>query len=74
MAVESVLNLDELRLRPVERSEEPVYRQLMAAHHYVGLVPKIGHTLWYEAVLFSVSDLPVMEALKLYREEAGEGA
>ncbi|MET0502429.1 MAG: cupin domain-containing protein, partial [Candidatus Binatia bacterium] len=26
------------------------------------------------AILFSVSDLPVMEALKLYREEAGEGA
>jgi len=27
-----------------------------------------------ETILFSVSDLPVMEALKLYREEAGEGA
>jgi gentisate 1,2-dioxygenase len=27
-----------------------------------------------EAILFSVSDLPVMDALKLYREEAGEGA
>jgi len=27
-----------------------------------------------EAILFSVSDLPVMEALKLYREEVGEGA
>ena len=27
-----------------------------------------------EALLFSVSDLPVLEALKLYREEAGEGA
>ena len=27
-----------------------------------------------EAILFSVSDLPVMEALKLYREEPGEGA
>ncbi len=26
-----------------------------------------------EAILFSVSDLPVMEALGLYREEAGEG-
>jgi gentisate 1,2-dioxygenase len=26
-----------------------------------------------EAILFSVSDMPVMEALKLYREEAGEG-
>ena len=27
-----------------------------------------------EAILFSTSDRPVMEALKLYREEAGEGA
>jgi gentisate 1,2-dioxygenase len=27
-----------------------------------------------EAMLFSVSDLPVFEALKLYREEPGEGA
>ena len=27
-----------------------------------------------EAILFSVSDLPVMDALKLLREEVGEGA
>jgi gentisate 1,2-dioxygenase len=27
-----------------------------------------------EAILFSMSDRPVLEALKLYREEAGEGA
>ena len=27
-----------------------------------------------EAILLSVSDRPVMEALQLYREEAGEGA
>ena len=27
-----------------------------------------------DAILFSMSDMPVMEALKLYREEAGEGA
>ena len=27
-----------------------------------------------EAILFSTSDMPVMEALKLYREEVGEGA
>ena len=26
-----------------------------------------------EAILFSMSDLPVLEALKLYREEPGEG-
>jgi gentisate 1,2-dioxygenase len=28
----------------------------------------------HEAILFSTSDVPVMEALKLYREEPGEGA
>jgi gentisate 1,2-dioxygenase len=27
-----------------------------------------------EAILFSTSDMPVMEALKVYREEPGEGA
>jgi gentisate 1,2-dioxygenase len=27
-----------------------------------------------EAILFSTSDMPVMEALQLYREEPGEGA
>jgi gentisate 1,2-dioxygenase len=26
-----------------------------------------------EAILFSVSDMPVIKALKLYREEPGEG-
>ena len=45
----SVVNLDEVRVRPVERNEEPVHRQLMAAHHYLGFLPKIGHTLWYVA-------------------------
>ena len=33
----------------MERSEEPLHRQLMAAHHYLGYLPKIGHTLWYVA-------------------------
>jgi gentisate 1,2-dioxygenase len=27
-----------------------------------------------EAILFSMSDIPVMEALQLYREEPGESA
>jgi len=43
------VNLDEVRVRPVERHEEPLHRQLMAAHHYLGYLPKIGHTLWYTA-------------------------
>lgn len=49
MPEESVLNLEELRVRPVERSEEQRHRQLMAAHHYLGFLPKIGETLWYVA-------------------------
>jgi GNAT superfamily N-acetyltransferase len=45
----SVVNLDEVRVRRVERNEEALHRQLMAAHHYLGFLPKIGHTLWYVA-------------------------
>lgn len=43
------MNLHEVQVRPVKRSEEPLHRQLMAAHHYLGYLPKIGHTLWYVA-------------------------
>jgi hypothetical protein len=43
------LNLEEIRVRPVERSEEPQYQALMQAHHYLGSLPKIGETLWYIA-------------------------
>jgi len=54
MAEQSVLNLrdKELRVRRVERSEEPRHRQLMAAHHYLGFLPKIGETLWYVATYY----------------------
>jgi hypothetical protein len=43
------LNLKELRVRPVEGSEEQRHQELMAAHHYLGFLPKIGETLWYVA-------------------------
>ena len=46
---QSVLNLHEVRVRPVERNEEPLHRQLMRVHHYLGYLPKIGQTLWYVA-------------------------
>jgi Druantia protein DruA len=49
MPEQSVLNLDEVRVRVVERNEEPLHRQLMATHHYLGYLPKIGQTLWYVA-------------------------
>jgi hypothetical protein len=41
--------LPELIVRPVERREEARYQELMAQHHYLGGLPKIGETLWYVA-------------------------
>ena len=45
--MESVLGA--LRVRWVGKSEEARYRELMAEHHYLGDLAKIGHTLWYVA-------------------------
>ncbi len=44
-----VVKLEEIRVRPVERSEETYYQGLMQGHHYLGALPKIGETLWYVA-------------------------
>ena len=41
--------LDALRVRPIEKTEESRYRALMGQHHYLGDLAKIGHTLWYVA-------------------------
>ena len=41
--------LSEIRLRPLERSEEGRYQEQMARHHYLGGLPKIGETVWYVA-------------------------
>jgi hypothetical protein len=43
------LNLDQVQVRPVKPNEEPLHRQLMTEHHYLGYLPKIGQTLWYVA-------------------------
>ena len=43
------VNLSTLRVRPVIKSEEGRYRELMGQHHYLGDLPKIGHSLWYVA-------------------------
>lgn len=43
------MNLREIQVRLVERGEEPRFRQLMQAHHYLGALPKISETLWYVA-------------------------
>jgi hypothetical protein len=41
------IDLNTLRVRPVIKSEEARYRDLMQQHHYLGDLTKIGHTLWY---------------------------
>jgi hypothetical protein len=41
--------LSELIVRPVTVAEEARFQTLMQAHHYLGALPKIGHTLWYVA-------------------------
>jgi len=43
------LNLHDIMLRAVAREEEPRFKALLNAHHYLGAVAKIGHTLWYVA-------------------------
>jgi hypothetical protein len=43
------LNLREIAVEPVASAEEPRFQVLMQAHHYLGALPKIGHTLWYVA-------------------------
>ena len=43
------LNLREIDLQPVAACEEARFQALMQAHHYLGSLPKIGHTLWYVA-------------------------
>ena len=44
-----MVQLEEVRVRPVQRREEPRFQELMQAHHYLGALPKIGETLWYVA-------------------------
>lgn len=43
------VNLHEIKLRPVTVGEEPRFKELLDAHHYLGSVAKIGHTIWYVA-------------------------
>lgn len=43
------MNLREVVLQPVAAAEEARFQRLMQAHHYLGALPKIGHTLWYVA-------------------------
>ena len=45
-----MLDLHEIVVRPVLLSEEQKFQKLMATHHYLGALPKIGETLWYVAI------------------------
>ena len=38
-----------MAVEPVAAGDEGRYRELMAAHHFLGALPKIGETLWYVA-------------------------
>jgi len=44
------MQLKEIIVRPVQKDEEVEYQKLMQEHHYLGLCPKIGESLWYVAV------------------------
>ena len=44
-----MLKLSEIFVRLVRPSEEPLFKQLMQEHHYLGSLPKISETLWYVA-------------------------
>ena len=43
------MNLQEVILQPVQQTEQKRFQSLMEAHHYLGALPKIGHTVWYVA-------------------------
>jgi hypothetical protein len=43
------LNLSEVLVQPIGRSEEQRYQHLMQEHHYLGRLPKISETLCYVA-------------------------
>ena len=58
--------LMDIRVRPVERSEEGRYQEKMARHHYLGALAKIGETVWYVAMWRAewVAQLSLSAALK----------
>ena len=43
------MNLQDITLQLVTPSEQKRFQSLMKVHHYLGALPKIGHTLWYVA-------------------------
>ena len=43
------IDLEQLSVRAVTKTEESRYKEYMQRHHYLGDLAKIGHTLWYVA-------------------------
>lgn len=43
------MNLHKIHLHPIETAQESQFQSLMQKHHYLGSLPKIGHTLRYIA-------------------------
>lgn len=43
------MDLQKITLQPIQPSEQKRFQSLMEVHHYLGALPKIGHTLWYVA-------------------------
>lgn len=58
------MDLKRVCVRPVRSGEEFRYRELMQAHHYLGDLAKIGHTLWYVAT-YEQSATPCTPAQRL---------
>lgn len=55
------MQLQDITIRSVHPSEELFFKQLMAKHHYLGALPKIGNTIWYVA-----THQDVWQALMIY--------
>jgi hypothetical protein len=45
------MDLSQVIVRPALAPEEARFQQLMAHHNYLGALPKIGHTIWYVAIV-----------------------
>ena len=43
------MELSQIIVRPVNKTEESRFQELMQSYHYLGFLPKIGNTIWYVA-------------------------
>ncbi|MFT7686722.1 MAG: hypothetical protein ACI9FB_002068, partial [Candidatus Azotimanducaceae bacterium] len=45
------MNTTELKVTPLDSTADATFQHLMQAHHYLGSLPKIGHTIRYIATV-----------------------